>query len=514
MAYRCADPLFDLTLHKMECNKGDFSSLYEITHVNGQIIATFKHVNRPKRGTEIYLRKIPTDALLQEILDFAIQAGDVYQIRLLMEFSGYNRGYCFVSYFDVQSSRKATLTLNGSRIRDSQVIVKLSFDNNRLELQNVPRGVTPQQVYQDVVKIVGKGLKDVVFCRQSEENTKGIKCLLRYDTHRNALEARKHIFPTFRLYEKSIKVDWAIPTDIMKSKRLYFENCPLGTTKLELYEELIRYVNPVHMLNLFLQDCNGQGVGYVLFINEGVSFEAFNNLRVNKICGRFLKLSYMKFYSHLILDDSLNDASVYDSTEQDFSTNERSSNSSKHSETNKDCSDEASACGYPMSYQNAVLNPYMQQPYMVVSAAQPMPVGPPQAVPMSVPLTSAPSYALPATVTKSAPVPEYFYPYSCAPPVANFPVFPPTTRSGYNTTNPIPMPRMPCQSYVEDAIRIGGLPMVQPVPQDWLFPRYRQNQNQLQLINFNPIINNVPYDLQVLQMTEEQFRDLRGENYQ
>ncbi|KAJ8945020.1 hypothetical protein NQ318_016266 [Aromia moschata] len=217
--------LFDLNAHRMICSKGDFTKVYLVEQVNGQLIATFKHVRPPRRGTEVFIKKLPRDVLLQDIVEFAVRCGDVYRIRLLMDFSGYNRGYCFVTYFNVTSARKAILTLNGENMKGNHVLVKLSFDNNKLEMRGIPPDVDRAQIFEKMSEIVGNGLKAIItFKKSSKERGSGNNCVLKYDTHRHALEARKQIWPRIKLWKKTIEVDWAVPREIIQLR--WFWNNP------------------------------------------------------------------------------------------------------------------------------------------------------------------------------------------------------------------------------------------------------------------------------------------------
>ncbi|CAG9856058.1 unnamed protein product [Phyllotreta striolata] len=279
-----ADPstLFDLTLHKMVCNKGDFSALYDITHVNGQLIATFKRASHGRRGTEVFVKNLEPDVLLQEIFEFVLPLGEVYQIRLLLEFSGYCRGYCYVNFFEVESARKAMMVLCGRKIRGSSVVVKMSFDNNRLEIADVPKDRSVQEIFQELSKVIGSGLQEVFFVN-SRTDKHCRNCILVYNTHKNALEARKKMFNGFSLFE-------------------------------ELYEEIIKIIKPKHILNIFLQS----GIGHITFENETVAYNSFKLLEKYEISGVRMKLSFTKFYEKLPNFD--NSTSISESS--DYSGNQ------------------------------------------------------------------------------------------------------------------------------------------------------------------------------------------------
>lgn len=52
----------------------------------------------PPRGCEVFVGKIPRDMYEDELVPLFDKAGKIYEFRLMMEFSGANRGYAFVTY--------------------------------------------------------------------------------------------------------------------------------------------------------------------------------------------------------------------------------------------------------------------------------------------------------------------------------------------------------------------------------------------------------------------------------
>ncbi|RWR98678.1 APOBEC1 complementation factor-like protein, partial [Dinothrombium tinctorium] len=49
----------------------------------------------PRKGSEVFIGKIPRDCYEDEIVPLFEQIGKVYELRLMMDFSGANRGYGF-----------------------------------------------------------------------------------------------------------------------------------------------------------------------------------------------------------------------------------------------------------------------------------------------------------------------------------------------------------------------------------------------------------------------------------
>merc|ERR1712166_617372 len=75
---------------------------YEIVQRNGQRIYGGPPPNwqgpPPCKGTEIFVGKIPREMFEWELVPIFEMCGFIYELRLMMDFSGSNRGYLFVRY--------------------------------------------------------------------------------------------------------------------------------------------------------------------------------------------------------------------------------------------------------------------------------------------------------------------------------------------------------------------------------------------------------------------------------
>ena len=52
----------------------------------------------PSKGCEVFVGKIPRDLFEDEIYPVFETIGPIYEMRLMMDFDGRNRGFCFVMY--------------------------------------------------------------------------------------------------------------------------------------------------------------------------------------------------------------------------------------------------------------------------------------------------------------------------------------------------------------------------------------------------------------------------------
>ncbi len=86
--------------------------------------------------------KIPRDCLEDELVPVFERAGTIYVMRLMMEYSGQNRGYAFVTYRSPAEAKDAAKILNNYEIRKGRTLgSRISVDNCRLFVGSIPTKV-------------------------------------------------------------------------------------------------------------------------------------------------------------------------------------------------------------------------------------------------------------------------------------------------------------------------------------------------------------------------------------
>lgn len=96
----------------------------------------------PDPGCEIFVGKIPRNLYEHELYPIFRSIGEIYEIRLMMDFSGTNRGYCFVMYTNASDANRAIKELNNYEIRPGRKIgVVLSINNCRLCVSQLPQNL-------------------------------------------------------------------------------------------------------------------------------------------------------------------------------------------------------------------------------------------------------------------------------------------------------------------------------------------------------------------------------------
>ena len=162
----------------------------------------------PGRGTEVYCYRIPRDCFEDELVPVFAAVGRLYELRLMIEFSGTNRTYCYVRYCREEDARQAVSQLNGFRIRaGSQLAVTQSVDNRRLVARLVGgEGREEGEVLEEVERLGVEGVARVSLSRGGLE--------LEFQSHRLAALARRLLVPgSLRLWgEAAVRgVEWAEP---------------------------------------------------------------------------------------------------------------------------------------------------------------------------------------------------------------------------------------------------------------------------------------------------------------
>lgn len=192
---------------------GDFSQFYRVQRFNAQLIAVRLDTNwTPMKRCEVIIKNIPVDILLQDIFEFVRPFGPIYNIRILLEYSGYCRGICFVTFYNPELTKRAIFTLDRQQLRENIVSICLSVDNCFLELKNVPDVFSTVELLSVLPWTVKCGLKSIFQSRLPG------KFVLEYATHYFAIQARRFVNPSFQLDGVHVEGDWMTPRPVRDSR--------------------------------------------------------------------------------------------------------------------------------------------------------------------------------------------------------------------------------------------------------------------------------------------------------
>lgn len=167
----------------------------------------------PQKGCEVFVGKLPREIFEDELVPIFAKCGKIYEMRLMMDFSGSNRGYAFVTYTSRSDAFRAVRELNGFEIRQGRNIgVVKSVDNCRLFVGSIPKTKTKEEVYEELSKRVS-GIVDVILYKNCFDRrlNRGF-AFVEFTSHRAAAMARRALVPgCVKLWDHEVNVDWAEP---------------------------------------------------------------------------------------------------------------------------------------------------------------------------------------------------------------------------------------------------------------------------------------------------------------
>ncbi|XP_017297530.1 APOBEC1 complementation factor isoform X2 [Kryptolebias marmoratus] len=199
----------------------------------------------PERGSEIFVGKLPRDLFEDELVPLCEKFGKIYEVRMMMDFNGNNRGYAFVTFSNKQEAKAAMKQLNNYEIRNGRLLgVCASVDNCRLFVGGIPKTKKREEILTEMRKVTD-GVVDVIVYPSAADKSKNRGfAFVEYESHRAAAMARRKLLPgRIQLWGHPIAVDWAEPEvevdeDTMSTvKILYVRNLMLQTTEETIEKE-------------------------------------------------------------------------------------------------------------------------------------------------------------------------------------------------------------------------------------------------------------------------------------
>ncbi|XP_069358863.1 uncharacterized protein [Maniola hyperantus] len=212
---------------------------YTLTQINGQRI--FKkalqawHGPEPSRNCEVFIGRIPHDCFEDTLVPLFWQAGQLFEFRLMINFSGWNRGYAFAMYATVAEASNAIRLFNNYMIRPSwQLGVCPSINNCRIFISRIP----PTMPSDEIVRLL-YALTDEVEEVRIRRSPACCAAIVEYRSHRGAAMARKTLAAAAAAVWGSgarPAVDWSLP----QSPQLLRQYREIGRWSLERGVELMR----------------------------------------------------------------------------------------------------------------------------------------------------------------------------------------------------------------------------------------------------------------------------------
>ncbi|NWY92200.1 DND1 protein, partial [Loxia curvirostra] len=165
----------------------------------------------PPANTEVYIARLPQDIYENTLIPLFSSAGRLYEFRLMMTFSGLNRGFAYARYASRQDARSAIAAFHRFQLRRGCTIVVCWSTQKRELLVNGLGTSVSQWELEAMLQTVTEGICSVtLYASPSQKEAK--LAVLKYRSHEAAALAKKALMEgNLRLGEEKMRVDWLDP---------------------------------------------------------------------------------------------------------------------------------------------------------------------------------------------------------------------------------------------------------------------------------------------------------------
>ncbi|XP_044154449.1 RNA-binding protein 47 isoform X2 [Bufo gargarizans] len=251
----------------------------------------------PPRGCEVFVGKIPRDVYEDELVPVFESVGRIYEMRLMMDFDGKNRGYAFVMYTQKHEAKRAVRELNNYEIRPGRLLgVCCSVDNCRLFIGGIPKMKKREEILEEISKVTEGVLDVIVYASAADKMKNRGFAFVEYESHRAAAMARRKLMPgRIQLWGHQIAVDWAEPEidvdeDVMETvKILYVRNLMIETS-----EDTIKKIFGQYNLGCVERVKKIRDYAFVHFTSRDDAVQAMRNLNGTELEGSCIEVTLAK----------------------------------------------------------------------------------------------------------------------------------------------------------------------------------------------------------------------------
>ncbi|NXW77683.1 DND1 protein, partial [Hirundo rustica] len=165
----------------------------------------------PPAGTEVYIARLPQDIYENTLIPLFESVGKLYEFRLMMTFSGLNRGFAYARYGSLRDAQRAIATFHRFQLREGcAIVVCWSTQKRELVVSGLPASVSRQEL-EAGLRMVTEGIRSVsLYASPCQRQAK--LAVLNYKSHRAAALAKKALMEgNLRLGKEGMRVDWLDP---------------------------------------------------------------------------------------------------------------------------------------------------------------------------------------------------------------------------------------------------------------------------------------------------------------
>lgn len=162
----------------------------------------------PGPGCEVFISQIPRDVYEDRLIPLFQRVAPLYEFRLMMNFSGQNRGFAYAKYGHPLHAGVAIRALHRHQLQEgTRLVVRHSTEKRHLSLGKVPAGVRREQLLQ-ALRGIAEGVESLAL-RPGEGG--GVTAVVQYSSHYAASMAKKVLCEGRVEYRGPPKRKWGAP---------------------------------------------------------------------------------------------------------------------------------------------------------------------------------------------------------------------------------------------------------------------------------------------------------------
>ncbi|XP_061659781.1 dead end protein 1-like isoform X2 [Syngnathoides biaculeatus] len=143
----------------------------------------------PRSNCEVYIKDIPRDCYEDVLIPLFCSVGPLWEFRLMMNFSGQNRGFAYAKYGPPCVAKNAIQQLHGHMLKPaSQIHVSRSKEKRKLLITDLPAFTQRDELLQLLQRLI-EGVETLSMI--SENRREDLTAQLVFSFHRAASMAKR-----------------------------------------------------------------------------------------------------------------------------------------------------------------------------------------------------------------------------------------------------------------------------------------------------------------------------------
>uniref|UniRef100_A0A672FL28 RRM domain-containing protein n=1 Tax=Salarias fasciatus TaxID=181472 RepID=A0A672FL28_SALFA len=162
----------------------------------------------PGAHCEVFISNISRDAYEDLLIPLFSLVGPLWEFRLMMNFSGQNRGFAYAKYATAELAASAIRLLDGYAVEPGyRLSVRRSTEKRHLCIHNLPASFQPDDVLR-ALRLLADGVEDVTLKPEDKGDTRA--AIVAFSSHHAASMAKKVIVESKSSPVRSSTKRWAL----------------------------------------------------------------------------------------------------------------------------------------------------------------------------------------------------------------------------------------------------------------------------------------------------------------